>query len=52
MDKTLKSLSSIANMHCATCFIKNNFMYFYHNQYYCSECIDVKSKIEDYKHLM
>jgi len=28
MDKTLKSLSSIANMHCATCFIKNNFMNF------------------------
>lgn len=49
MDKTLKA-SSIAC--CSNCPIKNIFMYWYDNQYYCSKCIDIKSNIKEYKYLI
>ena len=52
MDKTLKSVSSIANMRCSNCFVKNNFMFFLNNYYYCSKCIDTKNNIKEYKYLI
>ena len=50
MDKDLKLVKIPPCMECIKCKNKNNFMFFFKNEYFCTKCINSKeTSIKDYK---
>jgi len=50
MDKELKLIKIPPCIECIKCKKKNNFMFFFNNDYYCDICIDtIKNNLKDYK---